>query len=63
MGKSPTKNPPIYLRGIALFSLDIWLGAAVLSAVSYLLFRWSADLFSMAWLWGDEPSQFGQYVN
>jgi hypothetical protein len=56
-------KPPSPWRGIAIFSLDLWLGAAAISAVSYLLFRWSADFFSLSSFWGSEPTPFGQFVN
>lgn len=50
-------------RGLALFTLDIWLGAAAITAVSYLLFRWSGNFFAINSFWGDEPSQLGQFIN
>lgn len=63
MEKTTEDKPPSRWRGIAQFILDIWLGAAAISAVSYLLFLWSADFFSLPSFWGSEPNPFGQYLN
>ena len=44
-------------------SLDILVGTAVILVLSYVLWLWLPGLFALEIFWGNEISDFGEYVN